>query len=401
LGAKLGEGAKLIILDFFATWCTACIRELPKLNRLQQQYNGNLQVFLVTYEHADKIAELKKRNKLMAASTLPIITSDTILHQRFPHRLLPHTVWLNGLGRVLAITEPHHLTVANIGAALQSQAFSLPLKKDQVDFDRTKPLLQAGNGGTETDLRFRSLFTAYLPGIASISHRSVTADSTLQRLVWTNHSRLSLYATAAGGTPSSRWRLQVADTAAWFNPGLPFTDWAEANTVCYELTIPSSTPREKLRTWMRQDLDRFFGLTATWKKEEEPCWVLVRTPAADTLLRTKGDKPRSTLLESDSAVKKLINRPLSKLVETLNLWLPGRPQPAVVVDETGFPANVDLELPVTDLYHIHALRTALQCYGLDLIPAERELDLFIIADSPSVPPSPPKQTNKLPFVNKE
>ena len=83
------EGApKLLLLDFFATWCTACIKELPKLNNLQQQYNGELQVVLVTYEPFEKVTELKKRNKVVAASALPVIASDTVLHRLFPHRLL-------------------------------------------------------------------------------------------------------------------------------------------------------------------------------------------------------------------------------------------------------------------------------------------------------------------------
>src|SRR6476620_3661535 len=38
---------KLLILDFWATWCTSCLKHFPKMDSLQQQYPGQVQVIMV------------------------------------------------------------------------------------------------------------------------------------------------------------------------------------------------------------------------------------------------------------------------------------------------------------------------------------------------------------------
>src|SRR5690606_33441091 len=43
---------KLIILDFWATWCVPCIKSLGKLDSLQKQFGEELTVLPATYEDA-------------------------------------------------------------------------------------------------------------------------------------------------------------------------------------------------------------------------------------------------------------------------------------------------------------------------------------------------------------
>src|SRR5690348_7254234 len=46
--ARLSDFAgKLIILDFWATWCTGCLHNFPKMDSLQKEFKGKLQVILV------------------------------------------------------------------------------------------------------------------------------------------------------------------------------------------------------------------------------------------------------------------------------------------------------------------------------------------------------------------
>src|SRR5689334_15700736 len=81
-----------IILDFFATYCTACIRELPKLDSLQQLFSNNIQIIIVAHEPWQKINALKKKNEVFANCKLPLIAGDSILNDLFPHQYLPHEV---------------------------------------------------------------------------------------------------------------------------------------------------------------------------------------------------------------------------------------------------------------------------------------------------------------------
>jgi len=62
---SLGEGRKAILLNFWATWCEPCEREMPSLVELHRRYNDRgLRVVLVNLEDeavAEKVAEFLAR----------------------------------------------------------------------------------------------------------------------------------------------------------------------------------------------------------------------------------------------------------------------------------------------------------------------------------------------------
>ena len=37
---------KIILLNFWATWCTPCIKEIPDLQKLKKEFNAKVDVFL-------------------------------------------------------------------------------------------------------------------------------------------------------------------------------------------------------------------------------------------------------------------------------------------------------------------------------------------------------------------
>ena len=54
---------KLIVVNFWATWCPPCREEMPELSRLQEQYQGlGLVVLGISTDELDKIREFVKEN---------------------------------------------------------------------------------------------------------------------------------------------------------------------------------------------------------------------------------------------------------------------------------------------------------------------------------------------------
>ncbi|MDR2285832.1 MAG: TlpA family protein disulfide reductase [Sphingobacterium sp.] len=115
---------KLIILDFWATWCGSCIANMPRTHKLQHDNQGVL--FLpVSYEPSEKISSFIKNNHITDSLNIFSIVDDQILKKYFSHSYLPHFVWISKGGRVSAITTPRQLTQANIERMVSSPATTL------------------------------------------------------------------------------------------------------------------------------------------------------------------------------------------------------------------------------------------------------------------------------------
>jgi thiol-disulfide isomerase/thioredoxin len=265
---------KLTILDFWATWCTSCLKNFPKMEAIQGQLGPAVQVILVnTASTGDKEKTVmaffqKRRNKNGQAFKLPTVVEDTILGRFFPHKLIPHYVWIDSGGKVLAITGADEVSSENIAAFLGGKSLRLPVKHDVTDYNNTLPLLHEGNGGSMANLLQSSSFTAYLPGLGSGTR--FYKDSLVQKTTWLNASILSLYR-AALGYSANRLVLLVPDSARFFRSLNAPQDWHN-QLFCYELTLPVHTAPAAAKRVMRQDLDMFFGLSGRMEYRKTPCW---------------------------------------------------------------------------------------------------------------------------------
>ncbi|MDQ8005262.1 MAG: thioredoxin domain-containing protein [Pedobacter sp.] len=113
---------KLLILDFWATWCSPCISAFPKLQTYQQQFKNKLAIVLVnSVNTADKDERINKVLAKFSNSTeaLACIKSDTVLLKSFPHAMVPLYVWIID-SSVRAITAKEWLSEINITEVLQA-----------------------------------------------------------------------------------------------------------------------------------------------------------------------------------------------------------------------------------------------------------------------------------------
>lgn len=92
---------KVVLVNFWATWCTSCLREIPMLNSWQQAYeNDGLQIVGVAIDRPDEVALFLEDHSVLYPVLLGGI--ETVeLTRRLGNRTggLPFTVAFNRLGR--------------------------------------------------------------------------------------------------------------------------------------------------------------------------------------------------------------------------------------------------------------------------------------------------------------
>lgn len=110
---------KVLLVNFWATWCEPCRDEIPALNRLQQQYGGQgLQIVGIAIDDADAVRQFQATLP-MAYPALLAPTQGIALMEQLGNRfgVLPYTAIFDRNGLV-AQRHPGAITQQEAEAAL-------------------------------------------------------------------------------------------------------------------------------------------------------------------------------------------------------------------------------------------------------------------------------------------
>ncbi|MES2329675.1 MAG: TlpA disulfide reductase family protein [Bacteroidota bacterium] len=379
---------KVIILDFWSTYCSTCMAAFSKMEKLQRQYEGKLEVILVnSFEDQQNISSrLLQINKTRTKEGLhPIempkltgLSGDSTLRKLFPHQSMPHHVWISEEGKVLAITNGSYANSENVRQVLEGKKVRFSYKDDFIDFSMKrdglfKPMISSFNPV------FYSGFMPYRE--LSNGSSGVFKDSSkgLVRMYRPNNSIFSLYQEAFKVMRKyPRVLFEVKNWGAFKSPGIDVTDtWLEKNMFSYELCVPEKE-ESQMGIFMQQDLNRFFGglygIEGTIEKRKIKSFVLIQTK--EGLLKTNGEK--SNYRNSDG-LKVYTNYTFGDFSNSLKESLEDMTRPIAFIDETGFTGNVDIQFK-GDMRSLQNVRNQLQQYGLDIIESEREIEVLVIKD---------------------
>jgi FKBP-type peptidyl-prolyl cis-trans isomerase len=373
---------RLLIVDFWTTWCPGCVAAMPKLDQLQKKFGNKIKILLVSPQSSNVVKQFWLNNKYTKSLTLPSVVEDQLFSSYFRHRTIPHEVWIYK-GKVIAITAADYVDAPNIEKVLSGQLIDWPVKNDFYSFDANKmPLFEADPNQLDTVSTFfkYAVISDYKEGVNAegLSGGSgIVRDAKKKtvRAYFLNQSIYSSYLLNWNGTgimdSMTRSTYQVSpNQIVWevgdqsrfkYDPKLGYEQsWIKRNGVCYESLNPDTGQTdEQLHLTIIKDLNRLLGLNVRWEKRNEQVIVL-----------KKGSNSEATASLSGKSIS------IADLIYTLNQ----NPNYPYAIDETGYDGNVVLPIASNKSLDTIGLRKVLKNCGLDFKYELRPVNKLIFSE---------------------
>jgi thiol-disulfide isomerase/thioredoxin len=374
---------KLVILDFWATNCSGCIKGFPKVDSIQRLFNERIQYLLVCRESNDSLKKFFAKRRLIKIPTVPMITSDTILWKLFPSDGLPYHVWVDKDGVVSFKVSSASTTKVSIENFLNGK------KMDLVAYHDRKSIPGLVNEFYETSLQTISYITKCISFNKKEFSNELKDRSAVIGLKCTPVPTLFDIA-FSDATTKFHFAFQkefiVKDSSKFFLPATveDAAAWNAEHYYDYLLLVSKEKEKEKFAI-MRQDLLRYFNIDAKVEKRIMKGFVL--TKFSGMPIPCINGKPEdeffvSTLNHSmNSSFRYLKNKPFSLFSMRLGTQLQykyNRP----FKDETGYTGNVDIGLSAEAFegLNIDRLNKELLVYGIKLVEKELEVEVLVLKE---------------------
>ena len=128
------DNSKIIVIEFFATWCGPCIEAIPHMNSLAEKFKGqNVEFLYVTYEEDEtKINRFVERRKLVPPVA---IDKDLAMIKQYEAWAIPQTLIIDKNKNVVVNTHPTKITEEIITAVLNNQPVTLEKNGERYYFE--------------------------------------------------------------------------------------------------------------------------------------------------------------------------------------------------------------------------------------------------------------------------
>lgn len=380
---------KLLLLDFWGSWCGACLTEFPRLIDLKKKFGDQIAIVAVGYESYQKINSFFQRHPELNSPAYRVMTKDSALSRKlFPHKTVPHMVWINSSGKVVMISEGEDVTETTIQSALANQPIPIRPKIDNMSLgmaDMFKPFHMM-----DTNFIARSIFTRTVPGWESFDglqgqdstglkfNRAFIGNWTIRQLYW-----LAVFHRKINPQNNSRLIFEVKDSLKYMLPQLApesfkhskyksYSQWENENVYMYDLVMPHQVPYDVLYEYMLSDLNRYLNLNGRFEQREMDCYVI----------KQKKNKDQASLSAKEiSSIyyknQKIENINIEQFTKLLNEHINDR----YIVNESGLPLSIQYRLNVC-LYglSVDQINFILEKYGLVIEPARRKIPVYVVSE---------------------
>ncbi|WP_345947703.1 TlpA disulfide reductase family protein [Mucilaginibacter sp. PAMB04274] len=379
--AKLSDfKGKVIILDFWATHCAPCIASFPKLDSVQRKLGNEVQILSITNETEAAIKTFLERYpaKYGPMTTVPQITEDKVLHRLFPHRSIPHYIWISKEGTVEAILGGFQFKPEKVEKFLKEGGLGeLPVK---IDIDGNIPLFSSELLPKAKLEDYRVFFKGRLEGIGAGTFPRRSANTI--GICWTNELLIDLFKMCGlkiiSGFSDKSLVIQPKDSLQLFyqKGAMPESDWIYANDYSVDFIVP------------KRDSTSLFRQVLAYINSRAPysanvvnrrlAHLELRVTDKKALLPTKSDLYKNTLYKKVPG--SMIAGPTRNFVSWFNEHFPDLP---LLVDRTELssPVTIRVEQQVSSVRELNDL---LSEQGLMIVPSNKQVEMLVVSPNPKL-----------------
>lgn len=412
---------KLLILDCWSRYCHSCIAYFPQMQKLQNTFDGKIQVLLTNVLETDTLPIVKNIIKGVSERSgvdisLPVALYDsTLVNAIRPFNGVPHEVWIGPNGTVLAITAANEVNENNIKSILigitpkmtPKIATPLQLGLNGNYINRDIPYLFIDNKDVinntvvinKSPITYQSGFTKIrLNG--GLSDWKVDVNGALHGLVDFGRPLIDYYrqfyfdkrydSTLPDIFEINDIELKQDMEAALFRD----IDFYE-HTYCYDLYSKKVLSVEVINNIVKQDLDRAFGRIYLKKEIRNiPCLIISSNPQISSIY-SKGGIAGNTILYYPSWRKIYFHN--GTIADLVSYSVGPIFKAQVVLDETGIKNNIDVDFPdYFDFNNKDAVVVFLKSKGIEVKIENRKRLVNVITDK-----NPEVTSAKLPVKSKK
>lgn len=331
---------KVVVLEFWATWCAPCVAEIPHLNQLNEEFHDKpVQFISVTDEDEDVISPFLKRKKMKSWIGLD---TDRSMFKAYGITAIPRTFLIDQTGKIAASLHPASLSSAMIERVIKGEKLQLPEPSNQktvkMKSKKSESLLMISIAPTEKR-KWPSMSTS-----SSKDFRKLEADGL------TLHQALGM----AYGFPTTRILGPKELLESWY-------------------TISVKLPQKHYDHLFQEALTASLEIQASNLRKLVD--VLVLTAIDDSTVKLTPTIMGSSGSQASSGPGKLkaINGDISTLVRSLENVLEH-----IVVNETGIKGKYDWEI-LFDKEDPNSVLPALENrLGLRVRKERREIEFLVI-----------------------
>jgi len=344
---------KLIIIDFWATWCSPCIKSIRKLDSLQPLFKEDLAVFATSYEDADRVSAFLKKQGIKLFSGI----NTEYLKQYFPHKMIPHQVWIKN-GKVIASAHGSEATAENIRSALKDSSFVLATKNDVLDYSRSRYLTDFIDPADVNSFS-ASTFSSGRDGLGSIISKEIA-----QNMIFVNYTNADPISMFLHTLQQPNNKAIITNKKLLEIDKLP----GMKAMFCYQL-ISRNTSKAFWVPKVLNDLALEFNAKIERRSFTKECIVISRNKSAKAITSTV-----------DSGKQ----QDFQSFVRLLNFSVRWKMDQPLFIDESGFSGKVMMPYYRDLQFNLNKLNQALEPYGLKATKKLRKIEMLVIADMDTI-----------------